>query len=366
MCPYDTATLSSRIREEALRLGFFNTGIAPAGNLPYEAHFKTWLNEGFHGEMRYLERQAAKRRNPGLVLANVRSIIAVALNYFTNCLLSTEPLKGRISRYALGDDYHEPVSIRLERLLDFIKKLQPSVNGRCYVDTGPVMEKVWGAQSALGWIGKHTNLISRHRGSFFFIGTILLDIELEYDLEQKDFCGTCSRCIQACPTGAIVAPYILDARLCVSYLTIEFRGAIPYSLRPSIGNRVFGCDDCQDVCPWNRFAAETSEKEFYPRTGIVMPDLVPLARITPGATRDGFVRNVVVALGNSGRIEAVPPLSEALRDSSPLVRSHAAWALGRIGSPRANRILESARVLETDESVLQEIAAALDSLENQP
>jgi len=365
-------SLSSRIRQEALRLGFFKVGIARAGPLPHEEHFTSWLREGFHGEMRYMERQAPKRRDPSLILANAQSLLVLALNYHTEDALSDAPLKGKISRYAWGHDYHTIVKNRLERLLDFIRSQEPSAHGLCYVDTGPIMEKVWGAQTSLGWIGKHTNLIAREQGSWFFIGVILLDIELEYDRREKDFCGKCSRCIKACPTGAIVAPYVVDARLCISYLTIELRGPIPRSLRPLIGNRIFGCDDCQEVCPWNRFAVATPAKEFTPIEGNLMPDLVPLAHIASEqfdnrfkgspirrATHDGFVRNVVVALGNSGMSEAVPTLEGALRDASPMVRAHAAWALGQIATARSCEILASALAREADAMVLEEINDAL-------
>ncbi len=174
--------------------------------------------------------------------------------------LANQPLKGKISRYAWGDDYHITIKDRLERLLDFIKKQEPSVQGLCYVDTGPVMEKVWGAETALGWMGKHTNLITRDCGSWFFIGVILLNLDLEHDEPERDYCGKCSRCIQACPTGAIVAPYVLDARLCISYLTIELRGSIPHHLRSLVGNRIYGCDDCQEVCPWNQVCGEKPQK----------------------------------------------------------------------------------------------------------
>lgn len=369
----NVTTLSSRIRQEALRLGFFKVGIAPAGPLPHDEHFRTWLREGFHGEMRYMERQAPKRRDPSLILADARSLLVLALNYHTGDMLSDAPLKGRISRYAWGNDYHATIKNRLERLLAFIRSQEPSAHGLCYVDTGPIMEKVWGAQTAFGWMGKHTNLITRDQGSWFFIGIILLDIELEYGRKGKDFCGKCSRCIKACPTGAIVAPYVVDARLCISYLTIELRGPIPRRLRTLIGNRIYGCDDCQEACPWNRFAIATPEKEFNPKEGNLMPDLIPLARITAEqfnnrfksspvrrATRDGFVRNVVVALGNSGESETVPALEGALRDASPLVRAHAAWALGQIATACARRILESARAEEAEAMVLEEINDALE------
>jgi epoxyqueuosine reductase len=373
MSPSNVSALSSQIRQEALRLGFFGIGIAPAGLLPRSEQFNEWLQRGFHGEMRYLERQAAKRRNPDLVLSHVRSLLVLAMNYYTGHKPEDSLLRGRISRYAWGVDYHAEIRHRLETLLGFIQSLLPSAQGRCYVDTGPVMEKIWGAQTELGWMGKHTNLISRNRGSWFFIGVILINIELEYDAPEKDHCGNCVRCIQICPTGALVAPYVLDARRCISYLTIESRGSIPQSLRPLIGNRIYGCDDCQEVCPWNRFAAATGKEAFYPGEGILMPDLKPLVQITSRdfnrqfknspirrITRNGFVRNVVVALGNSGRLEAVPALEEALRDASPLVRSHTAWSLGQISAPRARQILDLARTKEENASVRDEIVAALE------
>jgi epoxyqueuosine reductase len=364
--------LSSQIREEALRLGFIKIGIASASLLPNDEYFTTWLEKGFHGEMRYMERQAQKRLDPRTVLPNARSLLVLALNYYTGVAVTDAPMRGRISRYGWGDDYHSIVGDRLGALLDFIQSVEPSAQGICYADTGPIMEKVWGARTALGWMGKHTNLIARNCGSWFFVGVILLDLELEFDSREGDFCGTCRRCIETCPTRAIVAPYVLDARLCISYLTIELRGPIPRFLRPLMGNRIFGCDDCQEACPWNRFAINTPEKRFCARKGNLMPDLTPLVRITPDefrkrfkdspiwrATRDGFIRNVVVALGNSGEVEAVPALEEALQDTSPLVRAHAAWALGRIAKKYTTPILESARLKESHPGVLEEINLAL-------
>lgn len=334
---------SSRIREEARRLGFFKTGITSARLLPEPERFEKWLREGMYGEMRYLERQLPKRMDPRLALGGARSMVVLAMNYHTGQELTNQPLKGKISRYAWGDDYHILIKNRLEQLLDFIKKQEPSAQGLFYADTGPLMEKIWGAETILGWMGKHTNLIARECGSWFFIGIILLNIDLEFDAPEKDYCGNCSRCIQACPTGAIVAPHVLDARLCISYLTIELRGPIPQLLRPLMGNRIYGCDDCQEVCPWNRFAVKTAERAFSPREENLMPDLLSLVRMTPGefkrrfenspilrATRDGFIRNVVVALGNSGKSEAIPALKNALQDSSPVVRNHARWAIEQI------------------------------------
>ncbi len=363
----------SLIQEEAQRLGFFRLGVASAGRLPDAGHFSAWLEQGFHGSMSYLERQALKRENPDRVLPNLQTILILAMNYYTGDFTSDSPLKGRISRYAWGADYHTIVLSKLKDLLAFIKSREPSIQGRCYVDTGPVMEKVWGAETALGWMGKHTNIITRDRGSWFFIGVILLDAEIENDPKTKDFCGECGRCIQACPTGAIVAPYILDARRCISYLTIELRGPIPRQLRGLIGNRIFGCDDCQEACPWNRFATTTAEKEFEPITPILKLELAELVRIRPQdfkerfknspilrATRDGFVRNVAVALGNSRREESVSPLKLALHDESSLVRSHGAWALGQIRTTQALFALKEAESNEGDPETLEEIRRALE------
>jgi epoxyqueuosine reductase len=362
-----TSNLTTQIREEALRLGFFKVGITPARPLPDRERFTKWLREGMYGEMSYMERQAPKRLDPGLVLDGARSILVLALNYYAAGTFADSPIKGKISRYAWGDDYHPIVKGRLEALLDFIKKLEPSARGLCYADTGPVMEKAWGALSAVGWMGKNTTLISRSHGSWFFIGVILLDIELTYDPGERNFCGRCNRCIQACPAGAIIAPYVLDARFCISYLT-QLRGPIPRPLRPLMGNRIFGCDECQEACPWNRFAVKTSEPGFHPREGNLVPDLAPLVDMSMEefsrrfkkspiyqTTRDGFVRNVVVALGNSGSGAAVSALEKGLQDASPLVRAHAAWALGRIADKRVRRILESVRAKETHPMVLAEI-----------
>jgi len=366
-CPWP-----QKIRNEARRLGFFKVGIAHVRPLPWAGRFETWLRRGMHGDMGYMERQAAKRLDPTLMFASARSILVLAMNYHTGEIDGDNPSCGRISRYALGRDYHVLIEARLRRLLEYIRSEMPGVQGRCYVDTGPVMEKAWGALTTLGWMGKHTNLITRERGSWFFLGVILLDLELEGDVEERDFCGSCARCIAACPTRAIVAPYLLDARLCISYLTIELRGFIPRSLRPLVGNRIYGCDDCQEACPWNRFAERTTHSEFNPEEGNLMPELAPLVSMTASefderfnmspirrAKRDGFVRNVAVALGNSRREEAVPSLEKALVDSSAIVRGHAAWALGQVAKRSARRILETARSRETDPRVLEEIVLAL-------
>jgi epoxyqueuosine reductase len=390
-------SLTTRIRAEARRLGFFKMGVAPAGSLPWRSRFDEWLAQGMQGSMAYLERQAEKRRTTELVLESVRSILVLAMNYHARAVAMDDPLRGRISQYAWGKDYHGLMTGRLHALLDFILREEAGARGLFYSDTGPVMEKVWGAHSALGWMGKHSNLITREEGSWFFIGVVLLDLKLQYDKPEKDYCGSCTRCIHACPTAAIVAPYVVDARRCISYLTIELKEFIPRELRPLIGNRIFGCDDCQDVCPWNRFAVTTPEKAFWPRDGNAFPELARLALLTEQefntrfkdspirrAKRDNFVRNVVVALGNSHRAEAAPPLVRALKDASTIVRAHAAWALGQIASHQISGLrpqtsdqrqhkvtaairsaLTEARRAEHDREVREEIELSLTGLEPQ-
>ncbi len=371
----DKSKLTSCIRAEAARLGFFKAGIARAGPLPGERHLEDWLRSGKHGRMTYMEAQAGKRADPRRVLEDARSLIVVAMNYHCGETLTDDPLRGKISRYAWGEDYHALVKDRLRRLYDFVLGRAPRARGLFYVDTGPVMEKAWGAATSRGWMGKHTNLLTREQGSWFFLGVILLDLELDYDAPEDDHCGTCTRCIEACPTGAIVAPYVVDARLCISYLTIELRGPIPRKLRSLVGNRIFGCDDCQEVCPWNRFAVRTPEKDFLPRDGGLMPELAPLVGISAEefnrrfsgsavrrAKRDGFVRNVVVALGNSRQPQALPALARAMQDASALVREHAAWAVGQVECDESRRLLEGALADETDPEVREEIADALRQL----
>jgi epoxyqueuosine reductase len=368
----DRSALTAAIREEAARLGFFRMGVARAGLLPGSERLDRWLREGMHGEMRYMARQAAKRKDPDLVLPDVRSIITLAAGYYAGAGPEADATAARISRYAAGEDYHRVLEMRLGELEGFITGLLPRARARTYVDAGPVMEKSWGAEGGLGWIGKHSNLITRQQGSWFFIGTILLDLDLEYGRRESDHCGTCSRCIPACPTGAIVQPYVVDARLCISYLTIELRGGIPRTLRPLIGNRIFGCDDCQEVCPWNRFAVRTPLAELLPRQGGRATSLLSLIHLSNEqfrirfagtailrAGRDGFVRNVAVALGNSRSLHAVDALAISVRDESALVRAHAAWALGRIGGAAARNILAAAFAAEDAREVREEIELAL-------
>jgi epoxyqueuosine reductase len=230
--------------------------------------------------MKWMERDVEKRVNPAKVLQNARSVICVALNYFTAAQPVFEKTVGKISRYAVGDDYHLVMTNRLQELLEFIKSELPDVKGKFYVDTGPVMDKSWAVRAGIGWMGKHTNVITKEFGSWVFLGEILLAVELEYDAPVLDRCGTCTACIDACPTQAIVQPYVLNANRCISYLTIEHRGDLPNKLASKFDNWIYGCDICQDVCPWNRFQRETKEKGFQPRTENVAPKLADIIEMS--------------------------------------------------------------------------------------
>ena len=368
--------LADRIRTKAMALGFDKVGFSRAGPLGSRSGLEKWLESGHQGEMHWMSKNAAKRQDPSLILAQVRTILSVAINYYQPLDHSENPGHGKISRYAWGLDYHHVLKSRLKTLAGWIAETLPAANGLFYSDTGPVMDKVWAHKAGLGWIGKHSNLISRDQGSWLFLGEILLDLELPESGESGNFCGSCQRCLDACPTGAIVAPYVVDSRLCISYLTIELRGPVPLELRPLIGNRIFGCDDCQDVCPWNRFAQPSLEKAFYPAPGNHAPVLMKLMRISRQEFSQrfrlspirrcgyaGFLRNVAIALGNSGLPETVPSLKIALHHPESLVRRHGAWALGRIGDREARSELLQATRSESDPCVRSEIRLALDSLE---
>ena len=285
-------------------------------------------------------------------------------------------MHGWISRYAWGQDYHTVLGDKLQALVAVIRAIEgPDVQARWYVDTGPILERELAWRAGLGWPGKNTNLINRHVGSWLFLGAILLDRELVYDAPATAHCGTCTRCLVACPTGALVAPGVLDARRCISYLTIELRGPIPRELRPLMGTHIFGCDICQAVCPWNRQAPESSDAAFLPRAGFAAPELMPLLRLSEEefrarfqgspisrAKRRGLLRNVAVALGNLRDLRAVPALQAALYEAEPLIRSHAAWALGRLGGGEARQALQAVLSTERDGDVREEITLALTEL----
>jgi epoxyqueuosine reductase len=283
-----------------------------------------------------------------------------------------------VARYALGDDYHDVMLSRLKTLLAEVRaRYGEEVPGRAYVDTGPLLERDLAQRAGLGWWGKNTNLLHRHLGSYFFLGALLLGLDLAPDAPTTAHCGTCRRCLDACPTRAFVAPYVLDARRCISYLTIELKGPIPRNLRPLVGNWIYGCDICQEVCPWNRKAPPTDEPAFQPRGDLAAPELIPLLGMTDEefrarfrgspikrTKRRGLLRNVAVALGNARDPVAIPALRAALgQDPEPLVRGHAAWALGRIGGPAAHAALLAATETELDPYVTEEIQGALQELD---
>jgi epoxyqueuosine reductase len=307
-------TLTRTIKAKALELGFSSVGVARAGGLDTEGvRLHQWLARGYHGTMEWMQKSLEKRVDPHQILPNARSIVSLALNYYTPLKHSEDAETGKISRYAWGDDYHIVMTSRIQQLVDCIKSERPEVNARSYVDTGPVLEKAWAVRAGIGWLGKHTNVITKGHGSWVFLGEIILDVELEYDEPMADFCGTCTACIDACPTDAIVEPYVLDSTKCISYLTIEHKGPIPDGLKPGFNNWVYGCDICQDVCPWNRFQRPTNERAFFPRSENVEPRLEDLEKISPEeftwrfkrspikrTKREGIVRNAKAA--KKGRI----------------------------------------------------------------
>jgi epoxyqueuosine reductase len=366
--------LRQQINTKATALGFDLVGITSAEPLAHGGRLRAWVAQGFAGEMGYMSRDVEKRVDPSRVLPEVRSIIVLGINYYTSpSMPEASPGRGWISRYAWGQDYHTVLSDKLKALVAFIREVEGAdVQARWYVDTGPILERELAWRAGLGWPGKNTNLINRRMGSWLFLGAILLDRELGYDAPATAHCGTCTRCLVACPTGALVAPGVLDARRCISYLTIELRGPIPRELRPLMGTHIFGCDICQAVCPWNRKAPAASDVAFLPRAGFAAPELIPLLCLSEDefrarfhgspvarAKRRGLVRNVAVALGNLRDLRALPALEAALHDAEPLIRGHAAWALGRIGGSRARHILHDALSTERDADIQGEMTSAL-------
>ncbi len=344
----DQAALLADLRRWSKELGFARLGVANIDLAPDEAHFLDWLRAGFNGEMAYMSRHGVKRSRPAELLPGTVSCISVRMDYWPKDAADAEAtLADRsvayISRYALGRDYHKVMRTRLQRLCDRIQSAVGPFGYRVFTDSAPVLEKALARNAALGWIGKHTNLIDRDAGSYFFLGEIYLNLELPSDEPSSAHCGSCTACMPACPTGAIVAPYRLDARRCISYLTIELAGSIPVEFRRAIGNRIYGCDDCQMVCPWNKFARPTAEKDFSVRHGLDHAQLVDLFswsevqfldRTRGSAIRrigyERWLRNIAVALGNA---PTSPALLESLQNRaqhpSPLVREHVHWALAQ-------------------------------------
>jgi epoxyqueuosine reductase len=347
--------ISVSIKHAARDAGFELAGIAPVRRHPELEYFERWIDAGYAGEIKYLEtRNAAgnlKRTSLDPAVPWARSVIVCAINYNTAQPYSTEfhdPGHGWISRYAWSrEDYHKAVMRRLREVESRLRREAAPLDlqTRCYVDTGPLLERVYAKYAGVGWIGKNTCILNQKLGSWLFLGVILTSIELEPDLPAPDRCGTCTRCIEACPTDAFVAPYQLDANRCISYLTIEKRGAIPENLRSGMGQHAFGCDICQDVCPWNRKAPETAAFEFHPREELINPALEWLAGMSAEEFRiifrrspvrrtkhEGLRRNAIVAMGNSGDRRFLPVLDGFVRDSDPVISEHAQWAKDRLSA----------------------------------
>jgi epoxyqueuosine reductase len=372
--------MNQAIRQRARDLGFDDCRITTADPPLSAPQFQNWLELGRQGEMAYLARNAARRLDPQQVLPTAKSIVALAISYArardlassahpgeasspasfgsvspphagTAAPLPPAPRPSRtglVARYARSQDYHHVVGERLKLLAEFINQLGgPAARSMWYVDTGPLLERDLAQRAGLGFIGKHTNLISRQLGNWFFLAEILTTLALDKDDPERNRCGSCTRCLTACPTGAITAPFELDARRCISYLTIELKGPIPLEWRPAIGNRIFGCDDCLEVCPWNRFAREGRLLQAHARPDLATPDLLELLALdeagfkrrfagTPldRAKRRGLLRNVAVALGNTADETPLPALQHAAADPEPLIAEHARWAIDQIQGRR--------------------------------
>ena len=353
--PSDTSAyeeLAERIRRWGRELGFQQVGIADVDIAQDEARLMRWLEQGRHGEMHYMERHGARRARPQEIVPGTIRVISARMDYWPEAARDAEevlhdPQLGYVSRYALGRDYHKVMRRRLAQLAEHIREHTASSH-RVFVDSGPVLEKAFAQRAGLGWIGKHTNLINSRAGSWFFLGEILTDLPLPLDRPATNHCGTCRACIDICPTQAIVGPYELDARRCISYLTIELRGPIPEEFRKAIGNRIYGCDDCQLVCPWNKFARATAEIDFAARNSLDTPTLTSLfawneseflTRMEGSPIRrigyECWLRNIAIALGNAPNSEAVIGALAARREHpSALVREHVAWALEQHANAR--------------------------------
>ena len=377
----DTAFASRLVKDKASELGFNLVGLTPARPAPHLHAYFQWLDAGMHGEMGYMARtdRQERRRDLNASLPGVRSLVIVGLDYHTLKLpdaILADPTRGRIAAYAWGRDYHDLMLPRLEELAHWLRAESKSeARHRAYVDTGAILERDHAQQAGLGFIGKNTMLIHPRRGSDFFLGEILTEVEFdEYSQPSPGtMCGTCARCLTACPTGAFPRPYVLDARRCISYLTIEHHGWIDRELRPLMGNWVFGCDVCQVVCPWNRFAVQTLTTEFFPpnpdRAAPPLSQLLALDEAGFEALFHGtpvhrlgrarLVRNACIAAGNSRRLELIPPLRSLISDPASLVRGHVAWALARLGRKQVAPLLEKQLNMETDAEARGDIQASL-------
>jgi epoxyqueuosine reductase len=375
LCPFGAGArsmleLTNALRAEARQLGFALTGVCPAVAPAGITRFQEWLDAGYAGEMHYLPDRAAAYAHPGSVLNGARSMLMLGMHYHNRPPAPPADGFGRVSRYAWGDaDYHDVIHKRLKRLKQTLISLRPEAAVRGVVDTAPILEREFAQLAGLGWIGKNTMLLNRDSGSYFFLAALLTDVELEYDApHESDHCGTCTACLDACPTAAFPKPYQLDATRCISYLTIELRDQVPDDLRTAMGDWLFGCDICQDVCPWNSRATEAVEREFEPRDDHNPVELAALFAIddsefrrrfrnTPlwRSKRRGILRNAAIVLGNQRHTAAHRSLAQGLNDSEPLVRGACAWALGQLQLTLSRDALQERLKCEQDEGVRREI-----------
>ena len=338
-------SLETRLKRQAHALGFDLVGITPAGPADGFDRLRDWLDRGFAGEMAYMQRHAEARRRPDSVLPDVRSVVMLGMNYYPGSEKDNDdPLRGRVGRYARGADYHDVLRGRLNRLLAWLQAERPGCHGRGVADTAPLLERDFARRAGLGWFGKNTMLLNKRLGSYFFLAALLVDVELEADAPfEAMHCGTCTACLDACPTAAFTEPGVLDARRCISYLTIELKGSVPPELRDGVGDWLFGCDICQEVCPWNRKTPAATDAALRPRAELESVDLIDLLGLSEEefrrrfrgtaltrAKRRGLLRNAALVLGNAGDARALPVLRRALDDDEPLVREAAAWAIAVI------------------------------------
>ena len=362
------------LKTRSAQLGFELCGVCPAVSPPGVSRLDEWLAAGYAGGMQYIESRREAYKHPSHVLEGVRSLLMLGMNYGTVIPKALSPGEGRVSRYAWGSvDYHDLIRDRLHQLADYLRELVPEALTRGVVDTAPLMEREFARLAGLGWIGKHTLLLSKQHGSYFFLAALLTDQELKYDQHhQTDHCGTCTACLDACPTDAFVQPYVLDASRCISYLTIELQESIPVDLREGMGEWVFGCDVCQDVCPWNNSSPITTEPAFQPEAEKNPLHLVELFQLTEEdfrrryrhtplwrSHRRGLLRNAAIVLGNQRAESTVDALARGINDEEPLVRGACAWALGRVSVEKALEVLHNRYLIETVPEVKEEIAAAL-------
>jgi epoxyqueuosine reductase len=368
------AELTAALKSHAQTLGFRLAGACPAVAPEGFPQLTQWLERGYSGQMQYIGDRLPAYRHPEHVLSGVRSLLLLALPYRTAEPRPIRPGHGRISRYAWGDaDYHDVIHERLKQLIARLRELAPVALARGVVDSAPLLEREFAQLAGLGWVGKHTLLLNRQEGSYFFLAALLTDQELAYDEPfSADHCGSCTACLDACPTQAFPAPHLLDATQCISYLTIELREAVPHELRPGLGDWLFGCDVCQEVCPWNRKPEPAQEPAFAPAAENDPVDLHELFQLdddtfrrrfrhTPlwRAKRRGILRNAAYVLGNQGQAASMPALQQGLNDVEPLIRGACAWALGRIATVEATQALHERLALETDAEVLEELRLAL-------